>query len=195
MPTAETLLRMILGPVRSDIRPLALAVDITGGLLFEQNYAMDDIKVTKDIYPQVAQCLNQKIGAVTKSIERLTCLCWDSLKRQDLISVYLGRPEKQTPTPRELLIYLAVYSHLGISFFDLVEKEPRFLFQTPDNPAPLTVPVCFIAQAILRNMSVPVTQVMEFQFSSGGTTFPVCPFCGITLEREYQNFATGAGSD
>lgn len=68
MTNGETILREILGPVRSNILPLALAVDITGNLLFEQHFSMEDIKVTKHIYPDVAKLLGKKPDATSKSI-------------------------------------------------------------------------------------------------------------------------------
>lgn len=191
MTNGEIILRGILGPVRSNIRPLALAVDLTGNLLFEQHFSMDDIKVTKHIYPNVARLLNKKTGAASKSIERLTHLCWDSLVEQGLTVAYFGRPVKQMPTPQNLMTYLAVYSYLSIPFFVVIEQHPHFLFQSDRQTRP-AVSDEFILTAIQRNLSAPVTQAMALPFSSGYTTFPVCPCCGITLEREYQNFATDA---
>lgn len=195
MANAEILLRRILEPVRSNIRPLALAVDITGTLLFEQRFSMDDIKVTKHIYPDVAKLLNKKPSAASKSIERLTHLCWDSLVEQELTVAYFGRPVKQIPTPQKLLTYLAVYSYFNIPFFVVIEQYPQFLFQTPiDTQNGLASSDKFILTALQRSVPAPVTQAMEFQFSSGRTTFPVCPVCGTTLEREYQNFVIDAGN-
>ena len=195
MTNGEIILREILGPVRSNILPLALAVDITGNLLFEQHFSMEDIKVTKHIYPDVAKMLGNKPVATSISIERLTHLCWDSLVEQELTAAYLGRPVKQSPTPQNLLTYLAVYSYFKVPFFVVIEQYPQFLFQTPANPQTgLAVSDKFILTALQRSTPAPVTQTMEFQFSSGRTTFPVCPVCGATLEREYQNFVTDAGN-
>lgn len=195
MTNGEIILREILGPVRSNILPLALAVDITGNLLFEQHFSMDDIKVTKHVYPDVAKLLGKKPDATSKSIERLTHLCWNSLVEQELTVVYLGRPVKQSPTPQNLLTYLAVYSYLNVPFFVVIERYPQFLFQAPSNTQKgLATSDKFILTALQRSTPAPVTQAMAFQFSSGRTTFPVCPVCGTTLEREYQNFVTDAGN-
>ena len=92
---------------------------------------MDDIKVTKHIYPSVAKLLGQSQGAVTKSIERLTHICWDSMVEQELTEFYIGRELKQMPAPREFLTYLAVYSELETPFFRAIEEYPDILFQEP----------------------------------------------------------------
>lgn len=55
MTKTETVLRSIFGSCRSDIRPLAYAVDIAIELMFVQGIPMDDILVTNDIYPDVAK--------------------------------------------------------------------------------------------------------------------------------------------
>ncbi len=131
MASSEVILRRILGPIRSSIRPLVLAVDITRSLLFQLHIAMDDIKVTKHIYPSVAKLLGQSQSAVTKSIERLTHICWDSMAEQELTEFYIGRDLRQMPTPREFLTYMAVYSELETPFFHAIEEYPDILFQEP----------------------------------------------------------------
>lgn len=39
-------------------------------------------------------------------------------------------------------------------------------------------------------LPMPVTKVMVFR---SGDSYPVCPWCGITLEREYQRFCDRCG--
>lgn len=54
-----------------------------------------------------------------------------------------------------------------------------------------------ISSAIRREMSfrepMPVTQIRCFRWPCGITGFPVCPQCGITMEREYQSFCGRCG--
>lgn len=183
MANSEIVLRRILGPIRADVRPLALAVDITEGLIFEQRIAIDDIKVTKHVYPPVAKLLHQKIGAVTKSIERLTRICWRSLEEQELTEYYFGRPLRQTPTPREMLTFLAVYSGLNTPFFAAIEREPALLFREPVQQRS-DMSYRFVADAIQKSIPVPVT---------AGAGPAVCPDCGATLERERQNYCDCCG--
>ena len=47
------------------------------------------------------------------------------------------------------------------------------------------------AQAAARyRQPMQVTSVMMFQ---RGSAYPVCPQCGVTMEREYQNFCDRCG--
>ena len=78
MMKAENLLHWILGPVRSDTRPMALAIDRMVQLLYEERRPEADIRVTADIYAYVGRQLNRSEKAVAKSVERLTALCWDA---------------------------------------------------------------------------------------------------------------------
>jgi len=55
MTNTEAIIRTILGPIRRDTRPLACSVDCLSELLFVQKIPMDEIMVTKDIYPEVAK--------------------------------------------------------------------------------------------------------------------------------------------
>ena len=46
---------------------------------------------------------------------------------------------------------------------------------------------------LLRNKPLLVSQAMAFTSPAGLTTFPVCPACMATLEREGQNFCDHCG--
>lgn len=71
MTKSELLIRSILGAVGRDIRPLSCAVDVTEELLFVKHIPMDDIQVTKLVYPLVAKQLHKSNDAVSRGIERL----------------------------------------------------------------------------------------------------------------------------
>ena len=45
-------------------------------------------------------------------------------------------------------------------------------------------------KALRFRIPMPVTKVMVFR---SGNSYPVCPGCGITLEREYQRFCDRCG--
>ena len=66
MTESERLLRSILGPTRSDIRPLAFAIAVAEELLFNQGLAMDDVQITKQIYPMVARQFRKTDNAAAK---------------------------------------------------------------------------------------------------------------------------------
>lgn len=55
MITAESLFFAILGTTRAEITPSVLATEITAELLFDENLGFDDFRITKDVYPTVAQ--------------------------------------------------------------------------------------------------------------------------------------------
>lgn len=61
----------------------------------------------------------------------------------------------------------------------------------------LTPDDLLIPSAIWQEMSfrqpMPVTQIRCFRWPCGITGFPVCPQCGVTMEREYQSFCDRCG--
>ena len=40
---------------------------------------------------------------------------------------------------------------------------------------------------------MPVTHIRCFRWPCGITSFPICPQCGVTMEREYQSFCDRCG--
>lgn len=125
---SEALVRSILGSARPDIRPLACAVDVVRELLFDKGVPMDDILVTKDVYPVVAKRLSKEPGAVTRRIERLANLCWDAISTKELTKKYIGRHLSDIHAPRDIIIYLAFYQQFGRPFFDVIAEQPSLLF-------------------------------------------------------------------
>lgn len=61
-------------------------------------------------------------------------------------------------------------------------------------PNDLLIPAAVGKELAFRE-PMPVTHIRCFYYSSpdGLTTFPVCPRCGISLEREYQNYCDRCG--
>lgn len=194
MANTEIFLRNIFGTTRPNIRPLVLALNITNDLLFEQHISMSDIKATKHIYPDVARLLHKKPETVYKSVIRLAHRCWDALVEQDLVLSYLGRSMKQEPDPSVFITYLAVYIQSDIPFFEFIERGPGFLFRdSPDIFGMSDIPPESTTKLLLRNKPLLVSQAMAFTSPAGLTTFPVCPACMATLEREGQNFCDHCG--
>lgn len=54
MKSAETLLRYLLGPARTSLLPIVLAVERTRQLLFIESRKIDNISVMRDVYAVVA---------------------------------------------------------------------------------------------------------------------------------------------
>ena len=134
MARTEAVIRSIFGAVRTDIRPLVYAGGIAIELMFVRGLSMNDIYVTNDIYTDVARRLTKKSGAhpspktVSRRIDRLANKCRDTLVARDLVTQYLGRPLKDIHAPRDIIFYLAFYSHLGVPFFVAIDHQPSLLF-------------------------------------------------------------------
>ena len=134
MTKTEAKIRGIFGAAGIDLRPLADAVDIAMKLLFECGVAMDDIRVTKDIYPYVAQRIRERTGyypssrSVARRLERLENRCWDMIVNRDLVMEVLGAPIQDINSPRDIIFYLAYYIYLGTPFFVAISEEPALLF-------------------------------------------------------------------
>lgn len=121
MLSSEKLVLNILGFTRTDIRPFAYAMDIVVDLLFKQKISKTNIKITKDIYPVVAQKLHKSSHAVAKSAQRIAALCWDTARRNNLIVELFGRPLIETPATHDILFYLAVLLYFGKPFFTVLQ--------------------------------------------------------------------------
>ena len=127
MTNPEILIRSLIGPVRSDIRTTAYAVNITATFLFAYQIPMDHILVTKDIYPEVAKKLGKSECAVSRKIQRIANLCWDA-GDSELLRQIIGKQLHTAPSPRDMLVYLAFYSYLDMSFYDAIACFPGLLF-------------------------------------------------------------------
>lgn len=134
MTKSETVIRSILGAVGMNVRPLSCAVDVVIDLMFVQRIPMDDIYVTDDVYPEVAKLVKDRHGkipsvkTISKRIERLANLCWDTLVTRDLVLEYVGAPLKDIRAPRDIIFYLAFYVYLDAPFFTAIRERPALLF-------------------------------------------------------------------
>ena len=134
MTETSIVIRSILGPIRGNISALTYAVDAAIDLMFVQNIPMDDIMVTKDIYPVVAEMLRNRngsspsIAAVSRRIERLANQCWDALVARNLVEEYIGAPIKDISAPRDMIFYLAFYVYLDMPFYIAIREQPVLLF-------------------------------------------------------------------
>ena len=122
MTKTETLLRALLGPVREDIRPLAAVVDYVAGLLFVEKMQLDDVRITKRVYPAVAKQLGKPATAISRSVERLTGRCWSD-GDPELLQTILGRKVLAPYSPRETVICLAYYVHYDCSMHEVLRRR------------------------------------------------------------------------
>lgn len=117
----------ILGPGKKGVKTFICAICETERLLFTENIPVDDIHVTKDIYPLVAQQLSKDSRSIARQIERLGNQCWncmDAVQKKK----YLGKVLKDIRAPRDMLFYLAFYVHFRRGFYEVLERQPKLLF-------------------------------------------------------------------
>lgn len=122
MTQTEALLRALLGPVREDVRPLAAVVDCVAELLFECGVPLDDVRITKNVYPVVAARLGKPVTAIARSVERLSARCWSD-GDPALLRDILGRKVIVSFSPRETVICFAFYIHYGCSMHEVMRKR------------------------------------------------------------------------
>lgn len=48
-------------------------------------------------------------------------------------------------------------------------------------------------EQLLYRLPIAVTEIHVFPYCSGGPSYPVCPRCGATMEREYMAFCSRCG--
>ena len=127
MTKTERTIYAILGPTRHNISPLAQAVDLMTERLFSENIAMDDILVTKDIYPEVAHRIGRSSAAVSKQVERLANLCWEAMCDAGEVEYYIGKRIHDIHAPSEMICYLAFFVHFDAPFFKVIRRKSKVL--------------------------------------------------------------------
>lgn len=124
------ILHDILGPGKTGLRTFACAIREAERLLFSEWVPMDDIRVTKDIYPAVTRQMKKDYRSVARQIERLGNQCWhcmDDAQKEK----YVGKKIKDIRGPRDMIFYLAFYVHFHQSYYAILEKQPSILFGKP----------------------------------------------------------------
>ncbi|HCT91414.1 MAG TPA: hypothetical protein DF613_08570 [Lachnospiraceae bacterium] len=132
MTKEDALIREIFEPGRKGTQALASAVREAGKLLFEERVAMDDILVTKDIYPVVARQLGKDSRNIARQVERLANQCWDGMDEEQK-KRYIGKELKDIRAPKDVIFYLAFYVRFRQGFYRVLEKEPGLLFGKRDS--------------------------------------------------------------
>ena len=120
MRQSEKLITSILGVVRSDIRPMAYCLDVIADLLFVCNISKGDIRITKDVYPVVADMLGKSTSAVSRSVQRLVNMCWDAAYRQNRMMELFGRELCDIPSTGDILFYLAFLLYYHAPLFSIL---------------------------------------------------------------------------
>lgn len=94
-------------------RQFTLAVYYTQEAL--QSGGSEDIRMTKDIYPQVARATRRALSSTERAIYRGAELCWME-GRNEALNHVIGRTLEQKPAPGTLLRYCAYYCAAGRSY-------------------------------------------------------------------------------
>ena len=128
MTKTERTIYALVGPVRYNTLPFSLAIDLAMELLFVRRIAMDDIRVTRDIYTPTARQLGKTTTAVSRPIVRLCNLCWDTMVDAGEVERYLGKPIRDLRAPTEMIFYLAFLVHFDQPFYCVVQNVPTLLF-------------------------------------------------------------------
>lgn len=113
----EAVIRDIFGPSTNNLRPFICAIEVMEDLLFVKKIPLDDIHVTLDIYPRVAEKLQKKNKATTRQIQRLSNVCWDLMDAEQRVR-YIGKSLNDIHGPKDILVYLAFYSHSQCTFYE-----------------------------------------------------------------------------
>ncbi len=124
MERTARFVRALLGPVKSDIRAFAYAVDKVGELLFEQGADESDISMPRDVYPEVAKRLEKTEGAVARQVSRVSNQCWKAVSgSEELKKKYIGKEIEDIKASRDMLFYFAYYLRYGKSFYEIMEQD------------------------------------------------------------------------
>lgn len=122
MSKSEILIRSILGPSRLSIRPMAYSLDRAEELLFQEHRSMEELYITKDIYPAVAQRLNMRTSNIAKRTEVVAKCCWKAMADKGLLEQYIGDAGTAPLAPHQVVYYLAYYLHYGRSFHEVMKE-------------------------------------------------------------------------
>lgn len=123
MTKEEYLVRKVMGrgkAGRLDSRILAYAVSLAREKMFRENIPMEEILVTKSIYPEAGKRYGKSAKAAARQIERLGNRCWESMTSEER-KKYLGETER-FPAPKEIVLLLEYYCEYGKSYREM-EKE------------------------------------------------------------------------
>ena len=136
MTKTERTIYALVGPVRYNTLSFSLAIDTAMELLFVRKIAMDDIRVTRDIYAPTAARLGKTTTAVSRQIVRLCNLCWDTMQDTGEVEQYIGKPIRDLRAPNEMIFYLASQAYWEIPYFQAMEEGKIPLFSPQENRKP-----------------------------------------------------------
>ncbi len=123
MTQTEARIYEVLGQRGKEFKALSCAVTVMEKLLLEEKRSIYDIRVTKQVYPEVAKQMGDRQANITRNIERAARRCWD-LKENKIKELVIGDPFEDLHSPKDIILYLAVYAHFGIPYYEALRKFP-----------------------------------------------------------------------
>ena len=126
MTKTERTIYALVGPTRYNTLPFSLAIDLAMELLFVQNIAMDDVRVTRDIYEPIWAIGTGKTATGEQAAE--VCTYIRSLIEAGEVEQYLGKPIRDLRAPNEMIFYLAFLVPFDKPFYHVVQHVPTLLF-------------------------------------------------------------------
>lgn len=123
MTKEEYLIRAIAGTGKAgrlDSRIFAYAVGLARKKMFQDGIPMEDILVTKMIYPEAGKHYGKKPKTAARAIERLGNHCWERMTKQQRIT-YFGESQIR-PAPKEIVLLMGWYCECGKSYYEM-ERE------------------------------------------------------------------------
>lgn len=91
---------------------------------------MEEIQVTKSLYPEAGKKYHKSAAAACRQIERQSVLCWEMMSRKER-QKYLGKT-KHFPAPAEMVFLLAYYCQYNRSYEDMLEEQREALFKNSE---------------------------------------------------------------
>lgn len=95
-------------------------------MMFEKKILMEEIQVTKSLYPEAGQKYHKSAAAVCRQIERLGVLCWEKMSREERLK-YLGEAEDFL-SPAEMVYRLAYYCQFNRSYRKILNENMEKFF-------------------------------------------------------------------
>lgn len=122
MSPIEAMVRSILGDTIRNIRPMICAIEVAIEKSFACGKSIEDLQMSRDIHPEVADRLDMKIKAATRQTERLAMVCWEEGDRARLNEI-VGWDVQYPMAPKELLIALAAYAFYGVPYREIINRD------------------------------------------------------------------------
>ncbi len=103
MSKSELLVRSILGPIRSDIRPLVYAIEIASDLYLFRKFHGTIFALRRTSIPLSQKQLKRTSNSTARQIERLAKPCWEVLLDDNLVLQYIGKSIKDIRAPSDMI--------------------------------------------------------------------------------------------